>query len=1384
MDCQPSRLAAYWVYLQLLIMTVCGLQQFSQRPQNLDVIKGQMAVIKCAVENRKGNIQWAKGSTNPIMLGFARQIPGFGGRYSVIGDDRTEFNLQIVNTDLSDDDDFHCQVGPADGDPPLMAKAHLTVLVPPTAPEIENYASGSRVEVKHTEPVLQLTCKSNRGKPAAVIKWFRNSDEITEGVVYTAAPISGDKREDATSVLTLRPTYPNDNNVNVTCQAYNNALINGPLRTTVVISVLYPPDPPVIQGYKVGQVVRVGDTVAMTCESIGGNPTAQVAWYKGSAQVDYLYHSTPEKAYNELILTAQKTDNNAEYRCEAWNLVNAAKPLSVTQTIIVHFAPTKASITGTREAKAGETLTLTCTTSNSNPAAVITWIPQGVGAANSRSRTEASPDGGFITISDIDITLTGQQTNAIYTCSATNHELGVTVADTATVGVLYPPEPPMITGYNEGEAVKAGNVLKMRCTALRGNPPATLVWKKGDVDMTEVRNMTAGNIPSLEVSILTKPDDNNAIYKCLASNRATETPLEALRKVSVHFSPTSVNITSEPLIARAGQQLHLTCISRTSNPPAVITWMHNNRQMTGTNLGHTDAEFGGKSTKNVLEFTPTSADHDTAYGCRASNLAIQESVHDAITLNVRFKPEFRGKEASIVINAGESRVVDLSATANPSNSTYQLKRGTTIVNQGDIGSFSLEGGVLTISAISKDDAGQFTIVAINAEGMSSFDFNINVQYPAEITEANAVEGDDGTSVTLKCHVKGNPMVAEMVTWKRDNFDMTRTLSSYADGVGSLLIESLQRKDSGSFTCIADNRIGSPVEKTVALTVKFTPEIDKAPEFNKAASQTGRTGRLICRAQGAPTVTFQWQKDGVNIAADSVKYEIQEKVTESIEFENVLLIKNVQKSDYGMYQCIVTNEKGEDRLPVVFDDTTKPDPPRDVEFVNATHNSLTVRWKAGFDGGLTQTFRVRYKVTDMSAGYTYVDVLPPDANIFTVKGLSLGTDYELTVMAHNELGGSDYAAVPVIAKTSNLKPKSDVQSEKEEGEDMPVIIILVVCVVGILLLALNIGLILFFVRRRKKRMERLVIANAIPNTTSDVNNSDTTSNTNTMELYGPTKETQLYPIHPTDESRSYGTNDKYTEDDYSDDYKSYEQGAYQIRVRHSGGLSDCACLGGGGQSSSASSTSWKDNCCFDPGEDDLKRVFLPPPEYGGVTYSHNKLDSPTFDHRHPMGADLPYGNGSDTDSCRKSPWQYEDAYKPSARGKGTFDSDYADSYRDQHSRYVPNGRLGGGLHTRPKSITELSERSSRPSSRGTGQKTPPPPPTRSSSKGAVEHAIPPLPARNYESTEAMPRYVPAPGSSSYGGSMNVIANPSYDGPSVPTSSHQPADPTDDMRGYLV
>ena len=47
----------------------------------------------------------------------------------MLGDpDKGEHHLRIFNTTLMDDADYQCQVGPADGHPPIRATGHLTVL--------------------------------------------------------------------------------------------------------------------------------------------------------------------------------------------------------------------------------------------------------------------------------------------------------------------------------------------------------------------------------------------------------------------------------------------------------------------------------------------------------------------------------------------------------------------------------------------------------------------------------------------------------------------------------------------------------------------------------------------------------------------------------------------------------------------------------------------------------------------------------------------------------------------------------------------------------------------------------------------------------------------------------------------------------------------------------------------------------------------------------------------------------------------------------------------------------------------------------------------------------------------------------------------------------
>ena len=62
----------------------------------------------------------------------------------------------------------------------------------------------------------------------------------------------------------------------------------------------------------------------------------------------------------------------------------------------------------------------------------------------------------------------------------------------------------------------------------------------------------------------------------------------------------------------------------------------------------------------------------------------------------------------------------------------------------------------------------------------------------------------------------------------------------------------------------------------------------------------------------------------------------------------------------------------------------PDPPYDMRYVNATHNSITIQWTAGFDGGSPQWFQVRYSETGQE-GQKYEDVMPPNSAVYTIKG---------------------------------------------------------------------------------------------------------------------------------------------------------------------------------------------------------------------------------------------------------------------------------------------------------------------------------------------------------------------------------------------------------------
>ncbi|KIH66488.1 immunoglobulin V-set domain protein [Ancylostoma duodenale] len=120
-----------------LVAFVEGEQTIVEGPQESFVFLGQTVVLRCKVSNQKGAVQWMK---NGFGLGVDRQLKFFP-RYSMIGSaSRGEYNLQITNTTVGDDDVYACQINEAASEPSVISNpAKLTVLstfLPPLSPKL------------------------------------------------------------------------------------------------------------------------------------------------------------------------------------------------------------------------------------------------------------------------------------------------------------------------------------------------------------------------------------------------------------------------------------------------------------------------------------------------------------------------------------------------------------------------------------------------------------------------------------------------------------------------------------------------------------------------------------------------------------------------------------------------------------------------------------------------------------------------------------------------------------------------------------------------------------------------------------------------------------------------------------------------------------------------------------------------------------------------------------------------------------------------------------------------------------------------------------------------------------------------------------------------
>lgn len=181
---------------------------------------------------------------------------------------------------------------------------------------------------------------------------------------------------------------------------------------------------------------------------------------------------------------------------------------------------------------------------------------------------------------------------------------------------------------------------------------------------------------------------------------------------------------------------------------------------------------------------------------------------------------------------------------------------------------------------------------------------------------------------------------------------------------------------------------------------------------RAASGENERGRMPCRAQAAPAPKFSWSYNGQDLNVNKTwKFNVELKQIDALTYESTLLIEKIGKNDYGKYKCIARNELGTSEELIRLDVTSKPDMPISLNILNATHDSVTIAWTPGFDGGMKASYRVRYRELS-SDHYKYEDSLP-NSHKLTINGLKSNTPYLFSVSATNALGSSNY--LPDLAK---------------------------------------------------------------------------------------------------------------------------------------------------------------------------------------------------------------------------------------------------------------------------------------------------------------------------------------------------------------------------------
>lgn len=401
---------------------------------------------------------------------------------------------------------------------------------------------------------------------------------------------------------------------------------------------------------------------------------------------------------------------------------------------------------------------------------------------------------------------------------------------------------------------------------------------------------------SLKIDNVNLEDD--AQFQCqVGAAEGTKGIRSKTAHLTVYVPPEPPKIVQGDILqTTAGITVELTCESHAGKPAAELSWLDGDASVVKSNLDEKkNLMADGKRFNSVSKWTLTPGrQHDgKTFKCRAENPALSQPLYAEIKLEVKYPPEISLKVNSDKIIEFDDVTFTCEALANPADVVYKWYRNDEIIN-GDYTT------TLTIRKVTREYNKQsITCEVGNTVGTTKSTHTLNVHFgPVMRSLAENVAVDLGEAVKLVCDVDGNPKPE--IKW----FFQTKHVASARE----YSIKNMTPDLAGKYTCRATVPDFPETISEMAVFIKGPPSII-SPKTQYGIE--GDLVRLECLINSVPPPNrVVWTKNGKVVDIDNSEgYEIvQEDIANGLR--NSLVIRKASDSDFGEYNCTVSNTFGD------------------------------------------------------------------------------------------------------------------------------------------------------------------------------------------------------------------------------------------------------------------------------------------------------------------------------------------------------------------------------------------------------------------------------------------------------------------------------------------